>query len=284
MKSGNILKQIGSGALWLGLSTVLTAVFLSLIGSTQDPQFDNAEMEDRGITDLSAPEWNSQIKDIPVTLESAATPLYRGWEGDFHYELKHRDGFFHGASEFLKMKGLRGETIEDIEVKGHIVFTPARGNILYAGKGAVDYSIARMSLSALGEGMIVHLSDGNGVDEIKRNLEGTYLRINRAAGNYSFRIEPGEYEADIDAFGVKVLATTEMKMTQAFIDKMDDEGSPVMYPDALKKMFPTYDWRPDRDHIILEAFRAPLPKSGNTLTGSYTDEKGGVLSWKFKLF
>ncbi len=289
MKSGNILKKIGSGALWLSLGTVLTAVFLSFMGSTHDPQTEYTDMKHRGDTYVYAPEWDSPIRDIPVTSEPEAMPVYRGWEGDFHYKLEHRDGFYHGATQFLKMKGLRGETVEDIEVRGHIVFTPVKGNVLYAGEGAVNYSIARMSLSALGDGMIVHFSEGNGVDEIKRmvkgtNVEGSFLRMNRAAGNYTFRIEPGEYEADIDAFGVKVFSATEMKITKAFIEKMESEGRPVIYPEALKKMFPEYDWQPDRDWIALEVFRTPLPRSGNTLAGSYTDEKGGVLSWKFTAF
>jgi hypothetical protein len=130
----------------------------------------------------------------------------------------------------------------------------------------------------------VHFKDGKGSAMIKRNSKATYLRRNRAAGHYSFRIEPGTYEPDIDAFGVKVLTATEMKVTRAFIEKMESEERPVLYPEALKSMFPEYDWYPDRDHIVLEAFDMPLPKSGNVLTGSYTDEKGGVLSWKFVAF
>jgi hypothetical protein len=141
-----------------------------------------------------------------------------------------------------------------------------------------------MSLSRLGEGQVVHLIDGKGQDQIRRNREDTYLKINRARKSYSIRITPGSYEADIDAFGVKVLASSEMKVTKAFIEKMESENRPVLYPEALKKMFPEYQWYPDRDNIVLEAFDIPLPSSTQTLSGSYEDEKGGILSWKFVAF
>lgn len=284
MKSKGILKQLGLGVLWLGLFTILATVLLSFVGVTNLSQSMLMGTKQDVDSDLPILERDSHGSYIPGIIDQGLISNYRGWKGDFYYKLEHNDGFYRGSAEFLKLKGLKGETVEDIEVKGHVVFTPARGNVLYAGEGAVNYSIARMSLSAMGDAMVVHFTDGNGVDKVKKNLKGTYLRMNRAAGNYSFRIEPGSYEADIDAFGVKVLTSTEMKAARALIEKMESEGRPVPYSEKLIKMFPEYDWSPGRDHIVLEAFDMPLPKSGNTLSGIYKDEKGGVLSWKFVAF
>jgi len=45
-----------------------------------------------------------------------------------------------------------------------------------------------------------------------------------------------------------------------------------MFPDVVKN--------PDRENIAAEAFGMALPSSGNTLTGSYKDNMGGIFSWK----
>lgn len=218
---------------------------------------------------------------------------YVKWRGDFHYKLDYQDGLYDHSVEFMKMKGLVGETDERIEVEGQIVFTEARKEVnkrmvaipgRFAGEGNVTYSIARMSLSGIGEAKVVYFTDGKGKDQISGHPEDTYLKIDRGRKSYSFRISPGSYEADIDAFGVKVLESTEMKVTSAFIEKMESEGRPVLFPEALKEMFPEYEWSQGRDHIVLEAFDIPLPGPGNALRGTYEDEKGGVLSWNFTSF
>ncbi|WP_445386430.1 hypothetical protein ACT6NV_06430 [Robiginitalea sp. IMCC44478] len=296
MKQRNILPQFGWNTLCLVVSAILIASLVAFVGASHENQTHFLERKN----DLAA-EWSAlrleeqqlsmyQTKeDLPVTDYAA----YTAWKGDFTYKLEYREELYDYPTEFMKMKGLRGESTENIEVTGHIVFTQAKKKVRdrvltlpghFAGKGTVSYTIARMSLSKLGEGLIVHLTDGKGKDQIKRRREDTYLKINRASKTYSIRITPGSYEADIDAFGVKVLKTTENKVTRAFIEKMESIDRPVLYPEAVKEMFPEYVWRPDRDNIVLEAFDIPFSRSTNTLSGSYKDEKGGVLSWKFVAF
>jgi len=54
----------------------------------------------------------------------------------------------------------------------------------------------------------------------------------------------------------------------------------IHYKLDLKEMFPDVIKNPDRESIAAEAFGIALPSSGSTLQGSYTDEKGGVFTWK----
>ena len=293
MKSRNLIRRIFSGSFMPCLLIASALLMISFTG-VEYPKKNPGVGESSAITDVflqyegdGAIMRNRDINGIDPVAD------YVRWKGEFQYRLEYRDGLYEGSSEFLKMKGLRGETSERIEVTGHVVFTQAKKKIKnrifslpghFAGKGTASYTIARMSLSRLGEAQVVHFTDGKGNDQIKRNRNDTYLKINRARNTYSIRITPGSYEADIDAFGVKVLRTTEMKATRAFIEKMESEERPVLYPEELIRMFPEYDWSPDRDHVVVEAFDIPLPRNRKVLEGSYKDEKGGVLSWKFVAF
>ena len=290
MKPRNLLHRLFSGSFLPGLFMAFALLMISFTDE-EHPKKNPRVVESSTITDVF-PQYGWEGDKIGTLDIDGIYPAvnYVRWKGDFHYKLDYRDGLYEGSTEILKMKGLRGETSENIEVKGHIVFTQAKKKIKdriftlrghFAGEGTASYTIARMSLSGIGEARVVHFTDGKGKDQIKRRQEDTYLKINRARNTYSIRITPGSYEADIDAFGVKVLSSTEMKVARAFIDKMESEDRPVPYSEELIKMFPEYDWYPDRDNIVLEAYDMPLPKSGNTLSGSYKDEKEGILTWKF---
>lgn len=293
MKQKIFLQRLFSGSFSSGLFMASALLMISFTGEEHPKRNVGVEVSST-ITDVfSQYRWEGN-KRVSLAINDIYPAVnYVRWKGDFHYRLEYRDGLYEGSTKILGMKGLRGETSEQIEVKGHVVFTQAKKQVRdrlftlpghFAGTGTASYSIARMSLSGIGEARVVHFTDGKGNDQIKRRKEDTYLKINRARNTYSIRITPGSYEADIDEFGVKVLAATEMKVTRAFIEKMESIDRPVLFPEKLKDMFPEYDWYPARDHIVVEAFDIPLPGNRKVLEGTCKDEKGGVLSWKFVAF
>lgn len=206
---------------------------------------------------------------------------FKKWRGTFHYELKYSDDFFDPNVSFLKMKGLRGEDVERIILDGNINFTPKVGNSLYVGRGAVKYDVSLMHYAALGEGMVIHYTDGNGSEKIIPNRYRTNLRINYRHKKYSLRIDPGIYEADLDAIGLPVENFSNIKVTKAMIRKLEEEGRPILYPETLNEMFPDRSRQADRLNVVVEAFDIPFSSSSNTLKGTYTDEKGGILTWEF---
>lgn len=293
MKIRNLLQRYFSGFFSPGLIIASALLMISFTGEEHPKNYPGVEKSGK-ITDLfSQYGWEGDKMGVLDINGIYPAVNYVRWKGDFHYRLEYRDGLYEGSTEILGMKGLRGETSEQIEVKGHVVFTQAKKKVRdrlftlpghFAGKGTASYTIARMSMSGIGEARVVHFTDGKGTDQIKRRREDTYLKINRARNTYSIRITPGSYEADIDAFGVKVIASTEMKATRALIEKMESEDRPIPYSEKLLEMFPEYEWYPDRDNIVVEAFDIPLPGNRKVLEGSYKDEKGGVLSWKFVAF
>ena len=74
---------------------------------------------------------------------------------------------------------------------------------------------------------------------------------------------------------------SELKISKALINKMEDHDRKIAFPELLKEMFPKAVRNPSRESIAAEAFEVALPSSGYTLKGSYKDEKGGVVSWRF---
>ena len=209
---------------------------------------------------------------------------FKKWKGTFHYELNYSDNIFESAVSFLKMKGLRGEKVERIILDGNIIFTPKVGNSIYVGRGTVKYSISLMSYSSLGEAMVIHFTDGKGSAKIVPNRYRTNLRINYRNKKYSLRIDPGIYQADLDAIGLPVEISSRINVTKAMIRKLDAEGRSILYPETLIAMVPDRPRQADRLNVVVEAFDIPFSSLSNSLKGSYTDEKGGVLTWNFKSF
>lgn len=74
-------------------------------------------------------------------------------------------------------------------------------------------------------------------------------------------------------------SVSELKVTAAFLNKMEEHNREVPFPELLKEMFPDVVKNPSRENIAAEAFGISLPSSGTTLKGSYKDEKGGIFSW-----
>jgi len=93
------------------------------------------------------------------------------------------------------------------------------------------------------------------------------------------RITPGISDEELDAFGVGVDSVSEMKLTRAVIEKMEEHNRKIPFPELLKEMFPDVVRNPSRENIAAEAFGIALPSSGYTLKGSKKDKKGGIFSW-----
>ena len=230
---------------------------------------------------------------------------FKKWKGTFHYELNYSDNIFEPGVSFLEMKGLRGEKVERIILDGNIIFTPKIGNSIYVGSGEVKYSVSLMSYSSLGEAMVIHFNDGKGSTKIKPLMErvvmeeaeddpkinkqisteyGTGIRFNYRNGTYDIRITPGDYDAHLDEFGIPVESSSRINVTKAMIRKLDAEGRSILYPETLIDMFPDRAREASRLGVVVEAFGIPFSSSSNTLKGTYTDEKEGILTWNFKSF
>ncbi|MCF6294869.1 MAG: hypothetical protein L3J25_04180 [Flavobacteriaceae bacterium] len=222
---------------------------------------------------------------------------FKKWKGTFHYELNYSDDIFEPGVSFLKMNGLRGEEVERITLDGNINFTPKVGNSIYIGRGVVNYSVSLMNYSALGEAMVIHFTNGKGSAKIKPLMElidddseideqirieyQTRIKFDYRNSTYDMRITPGDYDADLDEFGVPVESSSRINVTKAMIRKLEEEGRSILYPETLNEMFPDRPRELDRLDVTVEAFGMPFSYSRNILKGSYKDEKGGILSWKF---
>jgi len=229
---------------------------------------------------------------------------FKKWKGTFHYKLNYSDDFFYGGVKFLEMKGLRGRNIEKIEVDGNITFAPAVGNRLYAGHGSITYAISIMSFSEMGgNASVMHMTNGKGSSKIKPLMNKfneeidddkhkqkfieyqTFIKFDYRNRTYNMRITPGDYEKDLDEFGVVVESSSRIRVTDAMIDKMNELERPILYPEALKSMFKDNDIQKSCENIVFEAFDKPFSPSSNVLKGSYKDTiKGGVLSWELKAY
>lgn len=211
---------------------------------------------------------------------SAQFRKIKKWKGEIHYKLDRSEGTTDNRITFLKLKGLDGKTLERIIIDGTVIFEPTDKSNVYVGRGKVKYEVSIITVSKLGEAMVVHLTDGKGNEKIEPIEEINYLRFNYSEGKYSLRITPGISDEDLDAFGVFVESVSEMKITKAFINKMEEHNRKIPFPEFLKEMFPDVVKNPDRENIAVEAFGMVLPSSGNKLTGSYKDNLGGIFSWK----
>lgn len=202
------------------------------------------------------------------------------WKGEIHYKLDRSEGITDNSISFLKLKGLYGHTQEKVIIDGTVIFEPSHNPRVYVAKGKVKYDVSIITISKLGEAMVVHLTEGKGSEIIEPIKEINYLRFNRSSGTYSLSITPGISDEELNAFGVFVESVSEMKVTRALINKMEEHDRKIPFPELLKEMFPDVVKNPDRESIAIEAFGITLPASGNTLKGSYKDEKGGIFSWK----
>jgi hypothetical protein len=206
------------------------------------------------------------------------------WRGEFQYKLDRSEGFYDNRVTFVKLKGLYGNTVEKVIIKGSVVFSPSKKKHVYVGRGRAKYDVSIMTVSKLGEAAVVHLTNGKGDEKILPNRKINYLRFNTYNRTYSIRITPGISDEELDAFGVFVERASDMKITRALLNKMEEHNRNIPFPQFLKKMFPDSAKHPDRENIAAEALEIPLPVSGTSLTGSFKDEKGGILTWKFSPF
>jgi hypothetical protein len=212
--------------------------------------------------------------------DSAQLRNVKKWKGEIHYKLDRSEGIYDNRITLLKLKGLNGKTLEKIIIDGTVIFEPSDKSNVYIGQGNVKYEVSIITVSKLGEAAVIHLTDGKGKEKIELIEEINYLKFNYSKGTYSIRITPGISDEEMDAFGVFVESVSELKITRAFINKMEEHNRNVPFPEFLKKMFPDMVKYPDRENIAAEALGMTIPSSGRTLKGSFKDNRGGIFSWK----
>ncbi|MEN8223498.1 MAG: hypothetical protein ABFR36_09615 [Acidobacteriota bacterium] len=205
----------------------------------------------------------------------------RGWKGTVRYSLDLKDEIYRNDISFMKLKGLYGQDFKKINFEGEITFIPTNKPNLFLATGEVKYEVSLISISKMGAAMVIHLTDGKGKEKLEPEHQINYLRINRGSGTYSLSVAPGISDEDMGTFGVLVKTVSYMKVTRAFLKKMDEENRKVPFPEMLKKMFPDVKTGEDRESISGEAFSRPFPGTG-TLKDSSKDENGGIFSWHLK--
>ena len=205
----------------------------------------------------------------------------RGWKGTVRYALDINDEMYRNDISFLKLKGLYGQDSKKIIFEGVITFIPTNKPNLFLATGEVTYNVSLISISKLGDAMVIHLTDGKGKEKLEAEHQINYLRVNRRNGTYSLSVAPGISDEDMGAFGVLVKTGSYMKVTRALLEKMESENRKVPLPEMLKKMFPDVKTGEDRESISGEAFGRPFPGTG-PLKDSSKDRYGGVFSWHLK--
>ncbi len=228
---------------------------------------------------------------------SARFKNVKKWKGTIHYKLDLKDLIYDNSISFMKLKGLSGQTMEKVLIDGEVTFQLFRNKNtnsdeedltfgspentgFFVGKGKVKYNVSIVNVSRIGNAMVVHLTSGKGQEKVEPIRYINYLRIDYSTGTYSLHITPGISDEEMDAFGVYVESVSEMKITRALINKMEENNRKIPFPELLKEMFPDVIKNSSRESIAAEAFGITLPSSGSTLQGSYTDEKGGIFTWK----
>ncbi|MCK5004961.1 MAG: hypothetical protein KAS21_07725 [Candidatus Aminicenantes bacterium] len=205
----------------------------------------------------------------------------RGWKGTVRYTLDMNDEMYRNDISFLKLKGLYGQDSRKIFFEGVITFIPTNKPNLFLATGEVKYNVSLISIAKMGNAMVIHLTDGKGKEKLEPEYRSNYLRINRGSGTYSLSVDPGISDEDMGAFGVLVKTVSYMKVTRAFLNKMEEENRKVPFPEMLKKMFPDVKTGEDRESIVGEAFGRPFPGTA-TMKDSSKDENGGIFSWHLK--
>lgn len=212
----------------------------------------------------------------PATLHAGES--VRGWKGTVRYSLDRKEEIYRNDITFLKLKGLRGRDFEKVVFTGTITFIPTNKPGLFVAAGMVDYEVSKVSVSRLGQAMVVHMTDGKGREKVEPEYHINYLRIDRDSGTYSLAVSPGISDEEMDAFGVLVRTASYMKVTRALLERMEQENRKIPFPEMLKRMFPDVKTGEDRESIAGEAFDRPFPGTA-TLKDSAGDEKGGIFSW-----
>jgi hypothetical protein len=202
----------------------------------------------------------------------------RGWKGTVRYTLDLKEDIYRQDISFMKLKGLQGQDYRKIVFKGEITFLPTNRPDLFVAKGDVNYEVSLISVARLGQAMVVHLTDGKGKEKVEPVYQINYLRIDRESGTYSLAVSPGIEDEDMGAFGVLVETVSYMKVTRAFLEKMESENRDVPFPEMLKRMFPDVKKETDRESIAGEAFGRPFTGTG-VIKDSVKDENGGIFSW-----
>lgn len=203
------------------------------------------------------------------------------WQAKFHYELDYEDSYQDGSTEFLGFKGLGGEDIEKVIISGTATYTYA-GRGVFVGKGSANYEVSIMSMASMGNAWVVYLTDGKGKDNLEPIKEINYLRIDLSEGTYDFWVTPGHDDEEMAMFGVDVVSRDYLNITEPMIKKMAENGTPVMFPELLKAMFPNQRSQADLHQLNAYVNYYPLPSFGYVLSGSFTDELGGIFSWELR--
>jgi len=205
----------------------------------------------------------------------------RGWQGTVRYALDLKEDIYRHDISFMKLKGLQGQDFQKIIFEGTVTFIPTNRPNLFVAKGKVKYDVSMISVARMGDAMVVHTTGGKGTEKVEPIHQINFLEISPGNGTYSLSVSPGVEDEEMGAFGVPVLAVSYMKVTEAFLEKMESENRDVPFPELLKRMFPDVKSDQDRESIRGEAFGRPFPGT-ETIKGSVTDDYGGKFSWHLK--
>lgn len=222
-----------------------------------------------------------------VAAQSTGTGVSRfrkisGWKGTFSYRLDYSaDESFGDATLSILSGNLSSQETERIEMAGEVTFTGDSGGQL-AGQGSVDYEVELFSLTKWGNKSILSMTDGRGRADILPEIEGNFLSFDLQDGSYSFAISPGREDEDRGEFGVEARLYDDMEIIDPLLADLKNADREVPLSELLPAMLP--EERADEGYvnigIDLQMF--PLPAFGNILRGTYTDYRGGILSWRLE--
>lgn len=206
----------------------------------------------------------------------------KGWRGDFSYKLDSDfQGSFGNMTFSVSSGELSSETLERIEIEGEISFSGgSRGK--FVGQGTASYQLQQFSLVKWGDKSILDTADGSGNAEILPEIEMNFLQFDLREGSYTLSISPGRYVEETDEYGVEASVVREMDIVDSFLQDMRNVDLEVPFSQILHAWFPDNLNQNGRVDIGVTVAGFPLPAFGNTLNGSFTDFRGGILSWELE--
>ena len=205
-----------------------------------------------------------------------------GWKGTFSYKLNaDRDESF-GDYSFLASSGELSSQSEDrIDLEGEVTFSGGSGG-KFVGHGTASYRLESYSLVQWGDKRILDTTSGSGRSDILDEREINFLQFYLHDGSYSLSIAPGRSCTETDEFGVDVNTSGQLQITDSFLKDLEDADRDVPFPQLLRAMFPENTGGRGCQDVGFTVAAFPLPAFGNTLSGSWTDFRGGVLSWQLQ--
>ncbi|MDT8321005.1 MAG: hypothetical protein RQ826_10820 [Xanthomonadales bacterium] len=169
----------------------------------------------------------------------------------------------------LEVKDEWEEKSTKIRSDGTVRFTRS-GRSEYAGSGRVMYELSSESMLKAGDYFIGGDERGKGDAPVD---DSSVLEFSSYLGTYTFTVVPGGEE------GVAVDWSRKSNLSS----KMGEELSDVLVsPGALETVAPYDEEDEGWSSFAVRAVGVPIPSFGTVLSGSTTDNEGGVVSWRLE--